>query len=485
MPRFTALILALVGIAPAAASAATITNVAGTGEAGYAGDGGPATAAKFVGPRGVAPMPSGGFLVADRQDHRVRYVGPDGIITTVAGNGTEGGSGDGGPATQAQLGDPIAVSSTGDGGFLIADELNRIRRVAPDGIITTVAGTGTRGGTGDGTPATGAALNNPSGVAAEPDGGFLIADLANSKIRRVDPSGIIHTVAGGGNADPGDGGPATDARLHGPVSVELTADGGFLVVERDIQRVRKVAADGTISTVAGNGTVGFSGDGGLATSAQLHTPTVAWPTADGGFLILDRDNSRVRKVSPTGIIDTVAGGGSGTTRDNLPHPATEVGLVGPTEVAALGGNDFLVTQDNRISKVADDTTPPPGDSAAPALTGLTITPRTFKSGHFATVKFKLSESARVTFRLERAKKGHRSGKRCVPGAARKHACKYFKLLGGSFGTDGKLGANTYHYNGRLKGVKLAAADYRLIATPVDAAGNKGRAVKAAFKVKRK
>src|SRR4051795_12398759 len=229
-------------------------------------------------------------------------------IFTVAGSGpncspTTATCGDAGAATAAQLNAPFGVAATPDGGFLIADTSdNRVRRVAPDGTITTVAGTGTAGFSGDGGLATAAQLNFPAGVVAE-GGGFLIADANNHRIRRVASDGTITTVAGTTQGFSGDGGPATAAQLAGPKGVALTADGGFLIADTSNHKVRRVAPDGTIATAAGT-TQGLSGDGGPATAAQLNFPTGVAATADGGFLIADSNNNRVRRVAPGGTITT-------------------------------------------------------------------------------------------------------------------------------------------------------------------------------------
>jgi hypothetical protein len=489
MSRVVALALAALALGAGPAVAADITSVAGDGRAGFSGDGGPATAAELFEPRGVAALSTGGFLFADRNNRRIRFVAPDGTITTVAGNGNPDSSGDGGPATAAGLDGPTDVSLTGDGGYLICEERGRlVRRVAPDGTIRTVAGNGQGGSAGDGGPAVNAQINNPVSVASTGDGGFLVTDTADDRIRRVGSDGKISTVAGGGTAGPGDGGAATAAQLSAPVSVAPTADGGFLITERDTPRVRKVASDGTIATVAGTGTPGFSGDGGPATAAQFTKPGDAIPTADGGFLVADRDNGRIRQVAPNGTITTVAGGGTGSLDQT--RPATDADLANPAGLALLANGAFLITDigAQRVLHVGESPAPPPpADGAAPLLSGLRVTPAKLKYGRGAKVTFKLSEAAAVKFRLERAKEGRRSGSRCVPktrGNRKKRKCKYFKLLGGEFGTQGAAGANTYSYNGRLKGVKLAPAEYRLVATATDGAGNTGKASKAAFKVKR-
>src|SRR6185437_15974426 len=198
----------------------------------------------------------------------------------VAGNGTAGFSGDDGPATQAMLSQPFAVAVASDGSVFIADTDNhRIRRVGPDGIITTVAGNGTSGFSGDGGPALQATLG-PFGVAVGPDGSIYIADATNGRIRQVGPDGIIATFAGNGRFEfSGDGGSATQAGLDWPVGVAVAADGTVYVAETEIgvstignNRVRRIRPDGIITTVAGNGAVGFRGDGGAATQAALVRP---------------------------------------------------------------------------------------------------------------------------------------------------------------------------------------------------------------------
>ena len=221
-------------------------------------------------------------------------------ISTVAGTGSAAFSGDGGPATLASIDDPNGVAGTHDGGFLIADTVNnRVRLVAPDGTIDTVAGNGVAGYNSDGQDATGAKLNLPEGVAALPDGAFLIADTVNRRIRRVDPDGTISTVAGNGTCGyNGDGGLATDAELCEPRAVAPTPDGGFLIADTGNHVVRYVDPAGEISTVAGTGVDGYDGDDGPATEALLDAPDDVAPTADGGFLIADMDKDVVRGVSP-------------------------------------------------------------------------------------------------------------------------------------------------------------------------------------------
>jgi NHL repeat len=321
--------------APAQAAPGDISTFAGTGAAAFGGDGGPATAAALNGPTAVAWLADGSVLVADIANHRVRHISPSGAIRTVAGTGTQGFSGDGGPATSARLNSPVDVEPTADGGFLIADMGNRrVRRVSPAGVITTVAGTGSEGSSGDGGPATSARLTYPVGVAVTSDGGFLVADAGSHRVRKVSAGGTITRVAGNGEqGGTGDGGPATSARLNAPVGVAALPEGGFLVAEYEGHRVRRVSAGGVITRVAGTGSAGFSGDGGAATHARLNRPVFVSATSDGGFLIGDSVNDRVRKVSAGGEIVTVAGSGEGgyagdggeavAARLNAPYAAVE------------------------------------------------------------------------------------------------------------------------------------------------------------------
>jgi hypothetical protein len=301
----------------------------------------------------------------------VRRVRPDGTITTIAGNGgAPGYAGDGGPATAATMSGAVNDAvMTSDGGYLITDSSNNVvRRVAPDGTMSTVAGVQSLGAGfgGDGGPATSARLAFPAGIVVQPDGGYLIADNDNNRIRRVAPDGTISTVAGGGGAGLGDGGPATTATLSGPGGLALTADGGYLITEIDANRVRKVAADGTISTVAGTGSAGSTGDGGPATSATLSGPSGVAVEPDGGFVIADEANARIRSVAPDGTISTLAGTTPGFSGDGGPPAAAQ--LSRPFGVAVTPGGDTLIADyDNaRVRQIDADPPPPVLTGSAPA-----------------------------------------------------------------------------------------------------------------------
>jgi sugar lactone lactonase YvrE len=319
-----------------------ITTLAGGGS--VVGDNGPATSAWLGSPEGVAVNAAGDLYIADNYNDRIRKVA-NGVITTVAGNGTQGYSGDNGPATSAQLYNAyggVAVDAAGN--LYIADYFNnRIRKVS-NGVITTVAGTGASGFSGDNGPATSAALSNPGGVAVDAAGNLYIADYFNNRIRKVS-NGVITTVAGDGQAAySGDNGPATSAGLNsGAIAVDGT--GNLYIADTLNQRIREVS-NGVITTVAGIGTAGFSGDNGPATSSQLYSPRGVAVDSAGSLYIADTFNFRIRKVS-NGVITTVAGGGS-VFGDN--GPATSALLSDPYGVAVdAAGNVYVAdSANNRI-----------------------------------------------------------------------------------------------------------------------------------------
>jgi len=355
----------LLGASPATATllTATIDTVAGTGVRGWSGDGGPAIDAQLDHPRSLALLPGGGYLFAEPYLHVVRRVWPDGTVTTVAGTGTAGYSGDGGPATSARLNFVHAAAPTPDGGFVIADTLNnRIRKVSPTGIITTIAGSGAKGFAGDGGPATAAKINNPRGLAVDAVGRVVIVDSNNHRIRRVDSDGIITTIAGSGRQGfSGDGGPATSASLNIPFAVAFMGD-RLLIADTNNQRVRSVSASGVISTVAGNGVAGFAGDDGPATSASLSFPHAVDGIGADEFLVADTRNARVRDVTADGVIRTVAGTGVvGYSGDG--GPARDAQLNTPKAVLALSATSFLTADaDNSVIRQVSDTDSPPASS---------------------------------------------------------------------------------------------------------------------------
>jgi sugar lactone lactonase YvrE len=351
---------------PASLNSGSINTVAGDGVYGYSGDGGAATAAELNYPGGVAVDGNGNIYIADGSNNCIRMVNSKGIISTVAGNGGLGYSGDGGPATAAQLNGPAGVAVDSSGNLYIADENNDvIRKVGTNGIITTFAGNGTGGFGGDNGAAVSARLSLPSGVATDKNGNVYIADMANQRVRKVDIYGTITTVAGngtgtgtGGGAYGGDGGAATAAELSNPVAIAVDASGTLYIADMSNNRVRMVSASGTISTLAGNGNGGFGGDSSAATSAALHFPTGVAADGNDNVYISDSYNQRVRKVSG-GLIHTYAGNGNPAgglftgSYGGDGGPAAQSQLFNPRGLATdAAGNVYIADQqNNRIRKV--------------------------------------------------------------------------------------------------------------------------------------
>ena len=331
----------------------TVVDVAGS--EGVGGDGGAATAAQLNFPTGVAADAAGNVFIADTFNNRIRKVSVNGIITTVAGSGVRGFGGDGGPATAAQLNYPQAVAVDAAGNVFIADTGNMVvRKVSANGILTTVAGAAAvadaQGFSGDGGPATAAQLNNPKGLAVDASGSLFIADTGNQRIRKVS-GGIISTVAGGGTSGPGDdGGPATAAQLYNPVSVAVDATGNLFIAGTSDPRIRKVSASGIVTTVAGTGTQGFSGDGGPAAAAWLYEPWGVAADAAGNLFIADAGNQRIRKVTADGIITTIAGTGiQGSSGDGGPATAAPLDVLFAIAMDAKG--NLFASTGNRVREL--------------------------------------------------------------------------------------------------------------------------------------
>ncbi|MEU9581004.1 RICIN domain-containing protein [Streptomyces chilikensis] len=332
-----------------------ITTIAGTGDAGAQKDDGPAVTARLDRPYGLAMDSTGTLYLSDHNNHRVRKVTTDGRIRTVAGTGTAGFGGDHGPALSAQLDCPREVAVDRAGNLYIADSENhRIRKVTADGQIRTVAGTGTAGFSGDGGPATSAELNCPYGVAVDSTGNLYIADTDNHRVRKVTPDGRIRTVAGTGTPGfSGDGSPAAAAQLNGPYGVAVDGAGDLYITDADNHRVRKVAGDGTISTVAGTGTDGFSGDGGPATSARLDFPLGVVADHTGALYVSDHNNHRVRKIAGDGTISTVAGTGTDAfSGDGGPATSAQLNYPFGLAVDCVGALYIADYVNNRVRKVA-------------------------------------------------------------------------------------------------------------------------------------
>ena len=355
-----------------------ITTIAGNGVYGYSGDGGLGTAAQVKSPLAVITDNTGNVFFVDDNNNRIRRVdAATGIITTVAGNGTYGYTGDGGPATAAEFASPIAVGLDAAGNLYIADQFAQvIRRVdVVTGIITTVVGNGTTGYSGDGGPATAAVLNFPVGLAVNLAGDLFIIDSGNFRVRRVDAAtGIITTVAGNGTAGTsGDGGPATSAQLLDNENLTVDLQGNLYIAGGvSAYRVRRVdAVTGIITTVAGNGGIGYTGDGGPATSATFNYPGSVALDSSGNLYIGDEMNEVIRKVDmSTGIITTVVGSGApGYCGDSI--PALSACLSHPENVcvSALGDMFIADTNNYRVRKVSNIVhIPTPTPTQTPTLT---------------------------------------------------------------------------------------------------------------------
>jgi uncharacterized protein (TIGR03437 family) len=345
-------------------SGGTLTLVAGNSRAGFAGDGGPAVQAQLNTPQGLALDKSGNLYIADSGNNRVRMVTPGGLISTFAGNGTvsPGGTpnayGDGGAATDAQLHLPMGVAVDSSGKVYIADTSdNTIRIVTTDGLINRFAGDSFAGFFADGQAATTAEVHSPSDVAVDSSGNVYIADTGNARVRKVTTDGLINTIAGSNTiGSSGDNAAATSAALTAPMSIALDSSGNLYIVDNGVSRVRKVDGKGNITTIAGNGTAGFAGDGGDPTKAALNFPSGIAVDGSGNLYVADLLNLRLRKIAG-GNITTVAGNGL-LSYSGDGGPAAAAQLNGPQGLAVdKSGNVFIAdTGNNAVRQVAKNGT---------------------------------------------------------------------------------------------------------------------------------
>ncbi|HYA17706.1 MAG TPA: NHL repeat-containing protein [Bryobacteraceae bacterium] len=317
---------------------------------GYSGDGGAATSAQLNGPDGLVIDSLGNIYISDFNNAVVRMVSPSGTITTYAGTGTAGYFGDGGLATGAKLAGPLGLAVDSSRNLYIADGPNQaIRMVTPGGIISTVAG-GRGGFSGDGGSATLAALNYPEAVAVDSSGNLYIADAANHRVREVS-GGVITTIAGNGLAGfSGDGGSATAAQLYLPKGLAFDSQGNLYISDSNNNRIRKVSG-GIITTLAGNGTQGYSGDKGAATGAELNTPARITVDPSGNIYIADTGNNVVRRVAG-GIITTIAGTGTaGYGGDGGPANLALLNAPSAVAVDSTGTNTYIADTNNNEVRV--------------------------------------------------------------------------------------------------------------------------------------
>ncbi len=326
---------------------------ASSGTGGYSGDGGLAKQARLNSPTGVAYDGIGNIYIADRANNVVRKVAVNGIITTFAGKDTAGYSGDNGQATAAKLNLPFSVATDVHGNVYISDGGNNvIRKVTPGGIISTYAGTGVAGYSGDMGPATAAMLNGPQGIATDSMGNLYIADANNHAVRKVWVGGTIGTIAGNGlNGYTGDGGSAVNARLYSPAAVAIDPLGQIYIADYFNNAVRKINGSGIITTFAGTGSAGYSGDGGSANAAKLRNPSGVAVFGFGPVFISDQGNNVVRMVNSSGIISNYAGMyTNGYTGDGWMAVSAQMSAPKGIAVDALN-RLFIADYDNNVIRV--------------------------------------------------------------------------------------------------------------------------------------
>ena len=333
-------------------NAQIMNTFAGNGTSGYYGDGGQATAAEFSGPKGVAVDAAGNIYTGDSNNNRIRKISSTGIITTFAGNGTSGSTGDGGQATNATLNHPTILFADPAGNIYVSVNYQSIRKIDASGIISSFAGNGLGGFSGDGGQATAAGFYcDQGGAAIDAAGNVYIADYTNQRVRMVNTAGIISTFAGNGTAAySGDGGQATDAALNYPASLTVDAAGNVYISDNYDNHIRMVNTAGIISTFAGTA-AGYSGDGGPAAAAKINGPQAISIDGAGNIYFSDGNNSRVRMINTAGVITTIAGDGTqGYTGDGGQATAAEFRPLGGLAADAVG-NVYLADPSNQRIRI--------------------------------------------------------------------------------------------------------------------------------------
>ncbi len=331
-----------------------VTSIVGNGVSGYSGDGGQATAAEIKAIMGIATDTFGCLYIADQGNQRVRKVNTAGIISTFAGTGTAGFSGDGGQATAAKLSSPIDIAFDRWRNVFIVDKSNnRIRKVNASGVISTIAGNGTAGYSGDGGQATAAEISNARGITIDTVGNIYFADLGNNVVRKINTSGVISTFAGNGvSGYSGDGAQATAAEINNVQRVVVDKTGNIYIADGSNARIRKVNTSGVISTFAGTGTAGYSGTGGPATAAKIYSPHGMTFDKSGNMYFTNIGNNRTEKINTSNTISLIAGNGvAGYSGDGGQSAAAEFNS--PDDVAPeLRGNLYIGdASNNRIRLV--------------------------------------------------------------------------------------------------------------------------------------
>lgn len=396
------LIIMYLLLASLAVRSQTITTTAGNGTFGYSGDGGSATTAAINTPQATAIDRAGNIYIADLYNNRIRKVDTFGIITTIAGTSTVGYGGDGGPATATAIQSVTDIIVDRWGNIYFTDyNAGSIRKITVAGIISTFAGTNTPGYSGDGSPATAAQLSAPDGLACDTLGNIFIADRNNNRIRKVATSGIITTITGTGSIGfSGDSGLATAANLNKPTSIAISTNGNLYITDQGNNRIRKVDPFGVITTVAGNGTLGFSGDGGSATNALLQYPQGIDIDQFDNLYIADVGNHRIRKVNSAGIITTIAGTTSfGYSGDGGPATAAKMDLPSDVTVDPSGVIYIADRRNSRIRMIGNrSSTTSPNIKIEPIT--ITITPNPTKD--VTEIRWNHQNSTNAQYRITTA-----------------------------------------------------------------------------------